>query len=108
VLRLEAQLAARRSTALEAARDVQTTRIALNQTLHERQDRRYAQIAREVSEHHGKPILTCTELAVTDREYGNAGPQGVKEEGRLCYASAHRAIRALAAMARYAEYRAGR
>jgi acyl-CoA synthetase (NDP forming) len=75
---------------------------------HERQDRRYAQIAREVSEHHGKPILTCTELAVTDREYGNAGPQGVKEEGRLCYASAHRAIHALAAMARYAEYRAGR
>ncbi len=75
---------------------------------HERQDRRYAQIAREVSERHGKPILTCTELAVTDRHYGNAGPEGVKEEGRICYASAHRAIRALAALARYAEYRSGR
>ena len=72
---------------------------------HERQDRRYAEAAREASERHGKPVLTCTELAVTDRLYGNAGPEAVKEGGRLCYASAHRAVRALAALVRYAEYR---
>ena len=73
---------------------------------HERQDRRYAQAAREASERHGKPVLTCTELAVTDRLYGNAGPEAVKQGGRLCYASAHRAVRALAALVRYAEFRA--
>ena len=55
---------------------------------HEAQDRRYAKAAREASERHGKPVLTATELAATDRHYGNAGPQGVKEEGRLCYPSA--------------------
>jgi len=72
---------------------------------HEKQDRRYAAAAREASERHGKPVLTATELAVTDRHYGNAGPQGVKEEGRLCYASAHRAVRALRALVDYAEFR---
>jgi acetyltransferase len=72
---------------------------------HVRQDRRYAAVAREVSEKHGKPVLTCTELVNTDRHYGNSGPVGVKEEGRLCYASAHRAIAALAAMCEYAEWR---
>jgi len=51
------------------------------------------------------PVLTATELAVTDRHYGNAGPQGVKAEGRLCYPSAHRAVAALAALVRYAEHR---
>jgi acetyltransferase len=75
---------------------------------HERQDRRYAQVAREASERHGKPVLTCTELALTDRHYGNAGPVGVKEEGRLCYPSAHRAVSALRAMVDYAEYRGRR
>ena len=72
---------------------------------HERQDRRYAEVAREVSERHGKPVLTASELAVTDRAYGNAGPHGVKAEGRLCYASAHRAVSALRALVAYAEYR---
>jgi acetyltransferase len=72
---------------------------------HERQDRRYAEVAREVSERHGKPVLTASELAATDRAYGNAGPQGVKAEGRLCYASAHRAVSALRALVEYAEYR---
>jgi acetyltransferase len=75
---------------------------------HERQDRRYAQVAREVSERHGKPVLVCTELVGTDRHYGNAGPVGVKEEGRLCYPSAHRAVSALRAMVDYAEYRGQR
>ena len=72
---------------------------------HQRQDRRYAAVAREVSEKHGKPVLTCSELVNTDRHYGNSGPVGVKEEGRLCYPSAHRAIAALEAMCTYAEWR---
>ncbi len=72
---------------------------------HVRQDRRYATVAREVSEKHGKPVLTCSELVNTDRHYGNSGPVGVKEEGRICYPSAHRAIAALAAMCEYAEWR---
>jgi acetyltransferase len=75
---------------------------------HERQDRRYAKAAREASERHGKPVLTATELAICDRFYGNAGPVGVREEGRVCYPSAHRAIDALAALCRYAEFRRGR
>ncbi len=72
---------------------------------HERQDRRYAKAAREASEKHGKPILTATELVYTDRFYGNSGPLGVREEGRICYPSAHRAVSALRAMVEYAEYR---
>ena len=71
---------------------------------HERQDRRYARAAREASERHGKPVLTATELVHTDREYGNAGPVGVREEGRVCYPSAHRAVRALRAMVDRAEF----
>jgi acetyltransferase len=72
---------------------------------HERQDRRYAQAAREASERHRKPVLTATELVVADRHYGNAGPVGVREEGRVCHPSAHRAVEALAALCAYAEYR---
>jgi acetyltransferase len=72
---------------------------------HERQDRRYARAAREASERHGKPVLTATELVYTDRAYGNAGPVGVREEGRLCYPSAHRAVRALRALVDHAERR---
>jgi acetyltransferase len=74
---------------------------------HERQDRRYAQAAREASERHGKPVLSATELVNTDRHYGNPGPRGVLEEGRYCYASAHRAVRALRALVDYAEFRRG-
>jgi len=72
---------------------------------HERQDRRYARAAREASERHGVPVLTATELVHADRAYGNAGARGVREEGRLCYASAHRAVRALRALVDYAEFR---
>ncbi len=75
---------------------------------HERQDRRYAQAAREASERHAKPVLTATELVHTDRHYGNPGPRGVREEGRLCFASAHRAVRALRALVDYAEFRGSR
>ena len=72
---------------------------------HERQDRRYGSAAAEASERHQKPILVATDLVYTDRAYGNAGPLGVSESGRLCYPSAHRAIRALAHLVRYGEYR---
>ena len=70
---------------------------------HESQDRRYAQVAKEVSERHGKPVLTATELVHTDREYGNAGPLAVREAGRVCYPSAHRAVGALRALVARAE-----
>ncbi len=36
------------------------------------------------------------------------GAQGVKEEGRLCYPSAQRAIRSLRALVDYAEFRCRR
>ena len=75
---------------------------------HERQDRRYAQAAREASERHGVPVLTATELVYADRAYGNAGPLGVMEGGRLCYPSAHRAVRALRALVDYAEFKRAR
>jgi acetyltransferase len=72
---------------------------------HERQDRRYAKAAREASDRHGKPVLSATEQVYTDRFYGNSGPLGVREEGRLCYPSAHRAVAALRALVDYAEFR---
>ena len=75
---------------------------------HERQDRRYAEAAREASERHGKPVLVATELVYADRAYGNAGPLAVREGGRVCYPSAHRAVAALRAMVEYAEFRARR
>jgi acetyltransferase len=77
---------------------------------HERQDRRYAEAAREASERHGKPVLVATELAVADRWYGsgNPGPLAVREGGRLCYPSGHRAVSALAALVADARFRSGR
>jgi acetyltransferase len=72
---------------------------------HERQDRRFAEAAREASQKHAKPVLTATELVYGDRDYGNAGPVGVREEGRVCYPSAHRAVRALHALVEWAEFR---
>jgi acetyltransferase len=73
---------------------------------HERQDRRFAEAARDASERHGKPVLTATELVYTDRDYGNSGPLAVKEFGRVCYSSAHRAIAALRALVDRAEFAA--
>jgi acetyltransferase len=72
---------------------------------HERQDRRYAEAAREASERHRKPVLVATELVYADRAYGNAGPLAVREGGRVCYPSAHRAVAALGALVEYAEFR---
>lgn len=60
---------------------------------HERQDRRFAEAAAEISERTGKPILVATELAVADPD--NAGPAAVRATGRLCYPSANRAVTAL-------------
>lgn len=70
---------------------------------HERQDARYAQAAADISDATGKPILMATELAVADPS--NAGPATVRATGRLCYASANRAVTALEHMWRYARYR---
>lgn len=71
---------------------------------HERQDARFAKAAAEISEASGKPVLTATELAVADPT--NPGPATVRQTGRLCYASANRAVTALAHLWRYARFRA--
>ncbi len=75
---------------------------------HERQDRRFAEAARDASVRHGKPVLSATELVHTDRAYGNAGPLAVKEFGRVCYPSAHRAVEALRVLVDYAAWREAR
>jgi len=75
---------------------------------HVRQDERYAQAAAEVSKRHGKPVLVASDLVYTDRDYGNSGPLGVRDTGRICYPSGHRAVRALSHLVRYAEYRSRR
>jgi acyl-CoA synthetase (NDP forming) len=71
---------------------------------HERQDRRYVEAAIEASRKHGKPVLTVTELVASNPE--NAGPAALREFGRVCYPSAHRAVRALDALTRWSETRA--
>jgi acyl-CoA synthetase (NDP forming) len=70
---------------------------------HERQDRRFAEAAAAVSSATGKPILTASELAVAMPD--NAGPQAVRETGRMCYASANRAVIALAHLWRDSRWR---
>jgi acetyltransferase len=75
---------------------------------HERQDRRYALAAAEASTRHSKPVLVATDLAYTDRHYGNAGPLGVRESGRIAWPSGQRAVRTLARMVRYARWRQAR
>ncbi len=70
---------------------------------HERQDARFASAAADASAAAGKPILTATELAVTDPD--NAGPRSVRETGRLCYPSANRAVNALEHLWRDARFR---
>jgi acyl-CoA synthetase (NDP forming) len=71
---------------------------------HERQERRYAEAARDASLRHGKPVLSATELVYCDRDYGNAGPLALREAGRVCHPSAHRAVAALRALVDRAEY----
>ncbi len=74
-------------------------------SFHEAQDRRYALAAAEASERHSKPILIASDFVYTDRAYGNAGPLGVAESGRITSPSGHRAVRTLSQMVRYSEYR---
>ncbi|HEX4490441.1 MAG TPA: acetate--CoA ligase family protein [Acidimicrobiia bacterium] len=71
---------------------------------HERQDARFAAAAAEISSTTGKPILTATELAIADPE--NAGPAAVRASGRVAYASADRAVRALELLWLDARFRA--
>ena len=70
---------------------------------HERQDARFAQAAADTSERYDKPVLTATERAVTHP--GNAGPAAVRASGRLCYATANRAVTALDHLWRHARWR---
>ncbi|HZT67652.1 MAG TPA: CoA-binding protein [Acidimicrobiales bacterium] len=72
-------------------------------SFHERQDRRFADTAAEISDATGKPVLTSTELAVADPD--NPGPAQVRATGRLCYSAAHRAVGALDRMWRYSLWR---
>jgi acetyltransferase len=70
---------------------------------HERQDRRFTQTASALAEDTGKPILTATELAITDPT--NPAVRGVRDSGKLCYGSANRAVTALGHLWRYARWR---
>ena len=69
---------------------------------HERQDARFAEAADELIKETGKPILIASELAIGDPE--NAGPRTVRETGRYCFPSGHRAVAALAHMVCYSKY----
>ena len=71
-------------------------------SFHERQDARYARAAADISAATGKPILTATELSVADPT--NPGPATVKDTGKVCYATANRAVTALGHLYRYARY----
>jgi acetyltransferase len=70
---------------------------------HERQDSRFAQAAADASDRFDKPVLTATELAVTHPL--NPGPVAVRRTGRLCYATANRAVVALDHLWRYARFK---
>lgn len=70
---------------------------------HDRQDRRYVEAAIEASRKHAKPVLSVSELVASNPE--NPGPAALREFGRVCYPSAHRAVRALAALVRWSETR---
>ncbi len=72
---------------------------------HERQDARYAQAAVDVSAATGKPVLCATELAVADPD--NPGVATLRENNKLCYVSAERAVRALEHLWTHARHRAG-
>lgn len=71
---------------------------------HIAQDARYARAAVEVSDRYQKPVLVASDLAYTDRYYGNSGPATTRELGRICYPSGHRAARALRHMMEYREW----
>jgi acyl-CoA synthetase (NDP forming) len=70
---------------------------------HDRQDRRYTTTAAELIGELNKPILTATELAVTDPD--NTAVRGVVDSGRYCYPSSNRAVTALEHLWHYARWR---
>src|SRR4051794_18437860 len=70
---------------------------------HERQDRRFTETAAAISSDVGKPILTATELSMTDPQ--NPAVLGCRDSGRLCYASANRAATAIAHLWQHARWR---
>lgn len=69
---------------------------------HERQDRRFAEVAGELATRTQKPILVATELAVTDAT--NVAPSAVRGQGAICFASGPRAVRALAHAYRWSQH----
>ena len=71
---------------------------------HQKQDERYALAAIESSKKYDIPILTATELVNSDQHYGNPGPTTIKKNGKVCYASAHRAVKALETLNQYRKY----
>lgn len=70
---------------------------------HERQDRRFATAAHEISAATDKPILLATELSMC--QPSNAAVAGTRDAGRLAYASANRAVEALHHLWRYSRWR---
>ena len=66
---------------------------------HERQERRYAEASIEASIKHETPVLVASELATADPS--NPMVAAVRESGRLCYASADRAVESLGHLVRY-------
>ena len=70
---------------------------------HERQDARFAQAAAVASETTGIPVLSATELAITDPH--NPGPATVRESGRFCHAAGDEAVAALDHLWRLARHR---
>jgi len=69
---------------------------------HERQDTRFAEAAAAASDATGKPILTFTELALTNPE--NAGPAAVRATGRYCHSAGEEAVAALEHLWRHARH----
>jgi acetyltransferase len=70
---------------------------------HERQDRRVATAAVELSARHRKPVLVASELAATHPS--NPGIASLRESGSFAFASSFRALTALEHLFRYAEHR---
>jgi acetyltransferase len=70
---------------------------------HERQDTRYAEAAAEIADRTDTPILVATELA--NARPDNPGPATLRSAGRLCHASAGRAVRSLDLLAGHADWR---
>ncbi len=65
---------------------------------HERQDARYAEAVAEISDRTGTPIVVATELANTQPD--NPGPAAMRAAGKMCHASAGRAVRSLEMLTR--------